>query len=607
MNSYYHNFHIPVMGIGHSVDTPIRVASLGISSVISLVDDIFLDQIRKHYCELYGLPFNVIPRSEYDGRAKRVTAYLNTVWEIVNRKMDEVKNQPFFAANDKGKYFDLLPDDSFLKKAYNRLLAMKEGPERENLERDLTSKMTPGSIDVNIMVKLDRMYFDKYGKPLSDELSDAKAALRGYAQSLLKSSIVFSAGLNQNLFIYMTRFKDFYRNEKGEIKKKIIIKVSDFRSAIIQGKYLAKRGLEVHEVRVESGLNCGGHVFPTNGKLLPMILQEFKEKRQQLTTLLQPMVQKYYKKMGWEYPESALEKKPLVTVQGGIGTYGERQRLTKDYEVDLTGIASPFLLVPEATCVDSSTRKVLEEADEKELYMSGASPLNILFNNVRKSGSVVFTRKKADEGNPGSSCPKGYLKANTEFTEEPICVASRKYQKLKLDEIKNDPSLNGEFEQLRDEIVEMSCICHHLGNGSLINLGMADEKDSPQCICPGPNIAWFTKTFTLKEMVDHIYGRGPSLVPPERPHMFVKELEMYVDNFEKVCAKSGLTPKDVKSLLEYKTNLEESMDYCLDIAKKDPYPGENLASIPPGVENQKKRLHEIYLRIEKNAENEEIT
>jgi hypothetical protein len=521
--------------------------------------------------------------------------------------MEEVKNQPFFASNDKGKYFDLLPDESLLKKAYNRLLEMKDGPERDNMARDLTSKMIPGSIDVNIMVKLDRMYYDRYGKPLSDELSDAKAALRGYAQSLLKSSIVFSAGLNQNLFNYMTRFKDFYRNEKGEIKKNIIIKVSDFRSAIIQGKYLAKRGLEVHEVRIESGLNCGGHAFPTNGKLLPMILQEFKDKRQQLTIMLQPLVQKYYNKMGWEYPESALEKKPLLTVQGGIGTYGETQRLARDYEVDGTGIGSPFLLVPEATCVDASTRKVLEEADEKELYASGASPLKVLFNNVRKSKSVLFTRKKADEGKPGSSCPKGYLKSNTEFTELPICIASRKYQKLKLEEIEKDPSLNGELESLREEIVERSCICHQLGNGSLINLGMADEENSPQCVCPGPNIAWFTKTSTLKEMVDHIYGRGLSLVPPERPHMFVKELEMYVDNFEKVCAKNGLTPRDVKSLLEYKINLEECMNYCLDIAKKEPFPGENLVSIPPGVECQKQRLHNIYLSIERKAENEEIT
>ena len=56
MKDYYHTFHIPVMGTGHSVDTPIRVAHLGITSVISLVDDILLEKTRKYYNEKYGLP-----------------------------------------------------------------------------------------------------------------------------------------------------------------------------------------------------------------------------------------------------------------------------------------------------------------------------------------------------------------------------------------------------------------------------------------------------------------------------------------------------------------------------------------------------------------------
>ena len=45
--------------------------------------------------------------------------------------------------------------------------------------------------------------------------------------------------------------------------------MSDFRSALIQGKFLAKKGLEVAEFRIESGLNCGGHAFATDGHLMP--------------------------------------------------------------------------------------------------------------------------------------------------------------------------------------------------------------------------------------------------------------------------------------------------------------------------------------------------
>ena len=42
-NSRVHSFHIPVLGLAFSIDTPIRVARFGISSVISIVDDILID------------------------------------------------------------------------------------------------------------------------------------------------------------------------------------------------------------------------------------------------------------------------------------------------------------------------------------------------------------------------------------------------------------------------------------------------------------------------------------------------------------------------------------------------------------------------------------
>jgi hypothetical protein len=83
MTDYHHTFHIPVMGTGHSVDTPIRVAPLGISSVISLVDDLLLEKIRKYYTSKFNLPYVKIPRDAQDGRAKRITAYLDTVYKIV--------------------------------------------------------------------------------------------------------------------------------------------------------------------------------------------------------------------------------------------------------------------------------------------------------------------------------------------------------------------------------------------------------------------------------------------------------------------------------------------------------------------------------------------
>ncbi len=594
MEEYYHTFHIPVMGTGHSADTPLRVAPFGISSVISLVDDILLEKLRRYYSDYYGLPQFKIAANEEDGRAKRITAYLDTVMEIVRIKFEEIKNEPFFANNDKKKYFDLLPDDSFLKKGYQKLLAMNAGPERDALEEELTDKMRPGSIDVNIMVKLDRVNYDKKGKPLAEEFNDAKAALRGFANSTLKSSIVFSAGINQSLYNYMSQFKDFYRDTMGEIKKRIVLKVSDFRSALIQGKYLAKKGFEVFEFRIESGLNCGGHAFPSNGSLLPSLLQEMKEKKDQLVSQFQPLVQKYYEKMGWEYPESAKKDKPLITVQGGIGTNGEVRRLREDFGLDLTGWATPFLLVPEATCVDETTLEAMMRAGEQDLYVSDSSPLNVSFNNLYTSGSQEITRTLAAKGKPGSACPKGFLALNTEFTEKPLCLASKKYLKMKLKEISKSFLDDTQKKKMLDNALAKECICHNLGNGALIALGLVKEKNAPQSVCPGPNLAWFDRIYSLQEMVDHIYGRIPSLVPAERPHMFAKEIVMYVDYFKKMVDECTYTPAEMKSLEEYKSNLEDGMQLCLQIAEKEPYPGENLNSIPPCVAAQKIRLQNLY-------------
>jgi hypothetical protein len=515
--------------------------------------------------------------------------------------MAAIKELPFFTQNDKQKYFDMLPEESPLKKDYKTMLGMEPGRERDAVAEDLTERMSPGSLDVNIMVKLDGHHLEQYGTSHNAEVSDAKAALKGFAESTLKSSLVFSAGLNQGLFNYMTQFRDFYRNATGEVKKKIILKVSDFRSALIQGRLLAKKGLEVFEFRIESGLNCGGHAFASNGILLPTLLQEFKDKRDELVAEFRPMVRKFYEEMGWDYPEAAETSRPLVTVQGGIGTYGETRRLREQFGMDMTGWASPFLLVPEATCVDNKTRELLRQAKEDDLYLSDVSPLGIVFNNVRNSGSEVHTRNNAENGVPGSACPKGFLVSNTEFTKTPICLASTEYQTKKLAQIQSLELSETEKEFKRSEVLLKTCLCEHLGNGALIALGIVPESKHPQAICPGPNIAWFDRLYSLQEMVDHIYGRGPSLVPPERPHMFAKEVVMYVDYFEKLVNRCSYSVRETKTINEFYENLESSMDFCMVVASEQPYEGENLSSIAPCVDKQRVRLRSLYAGFEEHA------
>ncbi|HEX9253875.1 MAG TPA: hypothetical protein VF870_16625, partial [Ignavibacteriaceae bacterium] len=590
MENIYHKFHIPVMGTGHSIDSPIRVAHLGIASVMSIVDDILVEKIYRHYAQKFSIDIEEIAKNDPYARSKRITAYLNLVDKIVALKLDEIKQLTFAQGNEKTKYFELLPDESLLKVKYNYFLTIKDQVEKENVAKELTTLMRAGSIDVNIMSKLDRINYAKDGSILSDEFTDAKAALRGYAESTLTSSIVFSAGFNRSLLGYLTQFKDFYRDENGEIKKKIIIKVSDFRSAMIQGKFLATKGLEVSEFRIESGLNCGGHAFASQGYLLPSILREFRDKRSTLAQEFLPLIKAYYEKQNWSFNESNFMCEPLLTVQGGIGTSGEAQRMIKDFGCDSTGWGSPFLLVPQATCVDDDTLNLLMNAEKDDLYLSGASPLGVPFNNLRNTGSENWTKNRAESGKPGSACPKGFLISDKQYTDKPICTASRQFQKNKFEEITALQLSNSEKDELLDSMFAKVCLCDHLANGALIKLGISPKTKSPQSICPGPNIVWFNRQYSLQEMTDHIYGRGESLVSSDRPHMFCQELELYVNYFEKLIGTMGSSEAEIKYLEIFKENLEKGIEYILEISDETAYPNENLKSIPEFVNAQHQRL-----------------
>ncbi|WP_234567378.1 hypothetical protein [Rhodohalobacter sp. 614A] len=590
-----HLFHIPVMGTGHSIDTPIRIAHLGINSVVSVVDDMLCEKIRQHYSSVHNIAYQNIPKSAADGRAERITAYLNLMADIVGQKFDELKKMSLLEGTEKDRYFRLLPESNPLRKSYDKIASLTNQAVRQNLIKEITGKMTLGSIDVNIMAKVDALKMGDDGQPLSSEYSDASSALRGYANSKLSSSLVLSAGFNPRLYSYLSEFKDFYRDKTGDIKKKIILKVSDFRSALIQGKFLAKKGLEVAEFRIESGLNCGGHAFASDGYLLPVLLNEFREKRNQLKETFQPMIQSFYESQGWEYPElSEEETTPKITVQGGIGNNGEMRRLLEEYGMDATGWGSPFLLVPEATCVDELTSKVLANAAEKDLYLSNVSPLGVPFNNVRGTGSEKYTRELVEKGKPGSKCPKGFLVSNTEFTEEPICTASAEYQLLKINSIQESDISDEEKENQKNRVMDKTCLCTNLGTGSMIRLGIMKPSYGRQAICPGPNIAWFNREYSLDEMVDHIYGRRESLVPKERPHMFAKELTMYVDYINELAILADPEDAEWKKLLRMKKNLDAGMELCMEIAKGSSYEGENLHSLQSTVEEQKLRLAEIF-------------
>lgn len=566
-----HTFHIPVLGIGYTIDTPLKVAHLGIDSVISLVDDILIEKIRKMYCEKFGVPYHEISDKMEDFRARRITSYLNMIQCQVEKKLTELKTSALEKGNELKELFGLLPDTSSIKQEFfgsvSRFFNFQE------IKQWLNENLTMGSIDVNIMTKIDKDNY-KNGIKLDHAFNDAHAAVRGFAQSNLSSTLILSAGMNPRLYSYLEQFDDFYPDENGVIKKKIALKVSDFRSAMIQGKFLAKKGIWVSEFRIESGLNCGGHAFATDGHLLGPILQDFRTSREQLASENYDLLIKALKEKDKPVPGKILPIK--ITAQGGVGTAEEHQFLIDHYQLDSIGWGSPFLLVPEAASIDDQTIDQLANASEKDLYLSHISPLGVPFNSLRGNTKDIEKLSLAFNGKPGSSCPKKYVANNDEFTERSICTASRHYQRQKIKALDKENLEPEAYKNRWQSIVEKACICVGLGTSSLlVNNLETNSEGVGVSVCPGPNMAYFSRKMTLSELVDHIYGRGNVIVRNDRPNLFNKELNLYIAYLKNKMdeAKLNLTKKQEVYFETFGNNLKEGIKYYQSLfgAAKDKF------------------------------------
>ena len=558
-----HTFHIPVMGIGYSIDTAVRVAPYGISSVISLVDDMLMEKMREFYSHKLNIPFQPITRTIKDFRAKRITSYLNLVDSMVREKFEEIKLTAIEKKEEFDRYIEMLPDFSSLKKEFNELIAAKAGI--NEIKKWAQQRLLPGSIDVNVMTKLDKENFLK-GEKLPQEFNDGHAAMRGYAESNLESSIVLSSGMNPRLYAYMENFDDFYPDQNGFLKKKIVMKVSDYRSAIIQGKFLAKKGIWVSEYRIESGLNCGGHAFATDGFLLGPILEEFKNSRKELTHEVYQLWSQALVARNRPVPAEIPEVR--ITAQGGVGTADEHEFLMDYYRLDSVGWGSPFLLVPEAVTMDSETRDQLCRSTEEDVYLSGISPLGVQFYSLKGNSKDAEKEVRILKGEPGSPCPKHYICIDTEFTEKPVCTASREYQQKKINQLDQMELTKAEYEARYDSIVEKSCICVGLGTALLLGNNLNHRSEGPGVsVCPGPNITYFTREVSLPEMVGHIYGKNNIIERTDRPHMFIKELGIYIDYLKnRLAPRLNLAnPKEKKTLDSFRENIQEGIRYYKDL------------------------------------------
>ncbi len=554
-----HNFHIPVMGLAFTVDAPLKVAHYGIDSVISIVDDDLIEKMRGLHSRLNNIPYIPVSIKEPDYRAARITQYLNLINDLVKKNFASLKTGILDKGPELEKYYSLLPDGSELKQHLQDFIAgsLQAADMKDKLDR----LMYCGSIDVNIMTKVDKINFDESGQ-LPVEFNDAHASLRGFAESSLSSSVVLSAGMNPRLYSYFEKFPDFFPRSDGELAKKIILKVSDFRSALIQGKFLARKGLWVSEFRIESGLNCGGHAFATDGYLIGPILEEFKNNRVFLITeLYEVFADALIRK---NIPFSKVPPELKITAQGGVGTSEENNFLLNYYRVDSVGWGTPFLLVPEVTNVDERTLDLLSRAEEDDLYLSNTSPLGVPFNCLRGNTKDLEKEEKANLGKPGSACPKKLLISDSEFSDKPICTASKKYQTQKIAQVNGSSLSDAVKSREYKKIVEKTCLCLGLAMPVLEMNKTAEKVDGVgTSVCPGPNMAYFSTIAALSEMVNHIYGRLNLIKRNDRPNMFMKELRLYLNYLEEKAAgiELPLSTNQVKYFTTFISNISDGIAY----------------------------------------------
>ena len=174
----------------------------------------------------------------------------------------------------------------------------------------------------------------------------------------------------------------------------------------------------------------------------------------------------------------------------------------------------------------------------------------MLFNNFKNSGIDLQRLDRIKKGKPGSPCTKKYLCTNTEFTMEPICTASRKYQTLKIAELKTKELPVATYEKQLEKITEKVCLCEGLCSSTYQNLGILHQRSFEAS----------ENGFTISdELLGDILGKdckGYLHFSPEIDFLKVNSSEIICNN-------------GVKISFENCTNIEiEKYDLCLGYNSK---------------------------------------
>ncbi len=119
-------------------------------------------------------------------------------------------------------------------------------------------------------------------------------------------------------------------------------------------------------------------------------------------------------------------------------------------------------------------------------------------------------------------------------------------------------------------------------------------KNINPAICPGPNIVYFSRTYSFVEMVAHIYGTVDLLGNTEHPNMFITELRLYIDVLKHKIAEcvNAITEKEIQYIKIFYENLCNGIEYYNKL----------LSSLIHASEHYKEKIAIDLLRLGKHLE-----
>ncbi len=156
-----------------------------------------------------------------------------------------------------------------------------------------------------------------------------------------------------------------------------------------------------------------------------------------------------------------------------------------------------------------------------------------------------------------------------------------------------------EYKRQESIVTEKICLCEGLCSSAYIKYHISKPKENKAvAICPGPNLAYFGRIYSLDEMVKHIYGKLDLLDKIKRPHVFIKELNLYIDYLQKdiQTQMKDLNDKKRKHLDNFKAHLMEGINYYKQLYKQWPVEASNtIQAWCDELANAEKKLSATFI------------